>query len=85
MAFLFIPSRRGSGAVAFLTYTVAARQWQVFDRDGHLCTEVVSEIKLLCTKLAAEKRADERDSVLAKQLRKLYKEFILVDYLLNLL
>ncbi len=45
----------------------------------------VSEIDLLCIKLAAEKRADERDSVLAKQLRKLYKEFFLVDYLLNLL
>jgi len=35
VAFFYKPSRRGSGAVAFFS-NVAARQRQLFSRNGHL-------------------------------------------------
>jgi hypothetical protein len=41
--FFYKPSRRGSGAVAFFS-DVAARQRQLFSRDGHLCITDMSKI-----------------------------------------
>jgi hypothetical protein len=43
--YFLLPSRRGSN---FL-FSVVARQWQMFSRDGHLCGGEASNITVVCS------------------------------------